>query len=237
MAACPRRGWLLWGVKPVILAVVVQALWKLAPAAARSWPLRGLGLLAAGAAVAGVNEIAVLLVAGAAGGRRSRAASRRAAPARTCGSWFRALPVAAAPAAASAVSLSGLFGRVPEDRLGPVRQRVRAAGVPARRSGAAAALADGGATHRRHRGRGRSRRGPSSPRPPSSATSCRGPAARWSPPPASSCRRSSSWRPAARWCRACVRSRLAGAFLDGVNVGVAGADGRRDRAVGAGGHR
>src|ERR1700679_1333761 len=33
----PGTQWLLWGIKPVILAVVVQALWGLAPTAARTW--------------------------------------------------------------------------------------------------------------------------------------------------------------------------------------------------------
>lgn len=61
----PQAGWLLYGVKPVILAVVVQALWNLAPRAARTWPLRLLGVEAAVAVALGVNEIAVLFGAGA----------------------------------------------------------------------------------------------------------------------------------------------------------------------------
>ena len=76
----PETGWLLWGIKPVILAVVVQALWNLAPAAARSWPLRILGGVAAVASACGLNELLVLLGSGAlfaAGraGRRGRGAS------------------------------------------------------------------------------------------------------------------------------------------------------------------
>ncbi len=103
----PETGWLLWGIKPVIVAVVVQALWKLAPAAAPTWPLRGLGVLAAAAAALGANEIAVLLAAGAlvaaarAPGARSGGGLRQLVP---------AVPLAAAPVmAASVVSLSGLF--------------------------------------------------------------------------------------------------------------------------------
>jgi chromate transporter len=102
----PEVGWLLRGVKPVILAIVVQALWKLAPTAARSWPLRGLGVLAAAAAAVGVNELAVLFAAGAlvaavrAPRRGSSDSLRQLVP---------AVPLAAAPVAASAVSLSGLF--------------------------------------------------------------------------------------------------------------------------------
>jgi len=102
----PETGWLLWGIKPVIVAVVVQALWKLAPAAAPTWPLRGLGVLAAVAAALRANEIAVLLAAGAlvaaarAPGKGSNAGLGQVLP---------VVPVAAASAAASAVSLSGLF--------------------------------------------------------------------------------------------------------------------------------
>src|ERR1044071_7377254 len=39
----PDAAWLLWGVKPVVLAVVVQALWMLGRSAAKTWPLRLLG--------------------------------------------------------------------------------------------------------------------------------------------------------------------------------------------------
>ncbi len=102
----PQVARLLWGVKPVIVAVVVQALWKLAPAAARSWPLRILGALAAGAAACGVNEIAILFASGAlcaaARGWRARgpAAFTPILP---------ALPAVAGAASLSAASLSGLF--------------------------------------------------------------------------------------------------------------------------------
>src|SRR5262249_32739521 len=104
-------SWLLWGVKPVIVAVVVQALWNLAPAAARTWPLRALGALAAAAAVAGVNEIAILFGAGAVAlavgglGRRRAARLHQIAPALGVGTGV----AATGAAAASAVSLSGLF--------------------------------------------------------------------------------------------------------------------------------
>jgi chromate transporter len=100
----PETAWLLWGIKPVILAVVVQALWKLAPTAAPTWPLRGLGALAAIAAVAGVNEIAVLFAAGA-----LAAAVRAPRAGASLRLFVPAAPLVAAPAAASAVSLSGLF--------------------------------------------------------------------------------------------------------------------------------
>ncbi len=41
--ARPEVSWLLWGVKPIVVAVVLQALWNLAPAAAHSWLLRIVG--------------------------------------------------------------------------------------------------------------------------------------------------------------------------------------------------
>src|SRR3954470_6324686 len=60
----PEAGWLSWGVKPVILAVVAQAMWNLAKVAVRSWPSR---ILAAGVIVLsalGAHEVLVLLGAG-----------------------------------------------------------------------------------------------------------------------------------------------------------------------------
>ena len=51
-------------MKPVILAVVVQAIWGLAPKAAKTGSLRVLGSLAAVLSALGANELAVLLGAG-----------------------------------------------------------------------------------------------------------------------------------------------------------------------------
>jgi chromate transporter len=102
----PETGWLLWGVKPVILAVVVQALWRLARTAAQAWRLRILGGLAVVASVFGLNEIVVLLGAGllcaalAARPRRGGAPLRQLVP---------ALPIAVGAASLSHATLSGLF--------------------------------------------------------------------------------------------------------------------------------
>jgi chromate transporter len=60
----PAVGWLLYGIKPVILAVVVQAIVGLAPRAAKTTPLRILGLAAALGAALGANEVGVLFAAG-----------------------------------------------------------------------------------------------------------------------------------------------------------------------------
>jgi chromate transporter len=102
----PQTGWLLWGVKPVILAVVVQALWKLARAAARTWPLRILGGVAVVASAFGVNEIAVLLGAGALFAAFTVRHRRAGAPLRQV---MPAVPLAAGAASLSHATLSGLF--------------------------------------------------------------------------------------------------------------------------------
>jgi chromate transporter len=61
----PLVSWLLYGVKPVILGVILQAIWALAPKAAKTTPLRAIGSCAAVGVAFGVHEIFVLLVAGA----------------------------------------------------------------------------------------------------------------------------------------------------------------------------
>ncbi len=102
----PQTAWLLGGVKPVILAVVVQALWKLGRSAANTWALRALGVVAVVAAAFGVNEIAILLGSGAV------FAALRAGPA-SGGVPLRqlvpVLPLVAGTAAPTTVTLSGLF--------------------------------------------------------------------------------------------------------------------------------
>jgi chromate transporter len=60
----PQVSGLLYGVKPVVIAVIVQALWRLARSAVKT---RGLALLGAAALLLsfrGVNELAVLFGAG-----------------------------------------------------------------------------------------------------------------------------------------------------------------------------
>jgi chromate transporter len=59
-----EAGWLLYGVKPVMVAVVLQALWGLAPKAASTTRLRVLGAGAAVAVALGANELSVLLGCG-----------------------------------------------------------------------------------------------------------------------------------------------------------------------------
>jgi chromate transporter len=55
---------LLYGVKPVIIAVVLQALWGLGRSALKAAPLVLVALAAAGLSIAGVNELKILFGAG-----------------------------------------------------------------------------------------------------------------------------------------------------------------------------
>jgi chromate transporter len=106
----PEVTWVLYGVKPIVLAVVVQAIWGLAPRAARSWPLRALALAAVVAAALGVNELAVLFGAG-----LVAVLAHASAPSRDASPFvplvpFASVTAAATSAAASTVTLPGLFG-------------------------------------------------------------------------------------------------------------------------------
>jgi len=60
----PQVAGALYGIKPVIIAVVVQALWRLWPSAARTRRLILLTLAATAAALLGLNEIAILFATG-----------------------------------------------------------------------------------------------------------------------------------------------------------------------------
>jgi chromate transporter len=61
----PQVAGALYGIKPVIIAVVVQALWRLWPSAARTRVLIAVTIAATVAALFGFNEIAILFAAGA----------------------------------------------------------------------------------------------------------------------------------------------------------------------------
>jgi chromate transporter len=62
----PEATAILYGVKPVILAVVLQALWMLGRTAVKDLLLAGIGLASLGLYLLGINEITILLLAGAA---------------------------------------------------------------------------------------------------------------------------------------------------------------------------
>jgi chromate transporter len=105
----PSVAWLLYGVKPVVLAVVLQAIWLLVPRAARTWPLRALGALAVVAAALGVGELVVLACAGAAALAWHLAAVRPMGPGLPLVPLLPFAAAAATGAAATAVTLPALF--------------------------------------------------------------------------------------------------------------------------------
>jgi chromate transporter len=61
----PAAHGVLYGVKPVVIAIVLQAVWTLGRAALKTRTLVLVGLTAVAAVIAGVNELVVLVVAGA----------------------------------------------------------------------------------------------------------------------------------------------------------------------------
>jgi chromate transporter len=68
--ALPAVGAVMRGVKPVIIAVVAQALWGLGRSAIKTWALGAIAVVSVAATVAGVNELIVLLGAGLLGASR-----------------------------------------------------------------------------------------------------------------------------------------------------------------------
>jgi chromate transporter len=62
--ALPQAAGLLYGVKPVVIAVVLQALWKLGRSAVKTTWLAVVAILSLALAAVGVNELLVLVIGG-----------------------------------------------------------------------------------------------------------------------------------------------------------------------------
>jgi chromate transporter len=60
----PFTGWVMTGVKPVVIAIVFQALWTLGKKAVKNWPLGTAGLVVILLYLVGVNVIGLLLGSG-----------------------------------------------------------------------------------------------------------------------------------------------------------------------------
>ncbi|MEO0925919.1 MAG: chromate transporter [Cyanobacteria bacterium J06643_13] len=60
----PELGWLLYGIKPVIIALVVRALWKLGQKALKDRTTTAAGMIAIAVYLAGFNEVLLLLISG-----------------------------------------------------------------------------------------------------------------------------------------------------------------------------
>ena len=105
----PQVAWLMYGIGPVVIAIVAQALWKLGQAALSRWVYAPVGGAALVAVLAGVNELAVLAAGGAIG---LALAMRPSGPGRSAAAlvWLTALPAALAHllrGAAAAASQAG----------------------------------------------------------------------------------------------------------------------------------
>ncbi|HEY3248477.1 MAG TPA: chromate efflux transporter [bacterium] len=108
----PEASAVLYGIKPVIIAIVVQALWGLGRAALRTAPLVVVGLLTLVLYLLGVNEIlllaaaaVVVMVASHAPRIRTAAPALLAAP----GTGLLSAVAPAAVAAATTFNLAGMF--------------------------------------------------------------------------------------------------------------------------------
>jgi chromate transporter len=60
----PAAGWLLYGIKPVVLALIVNALWALGRRAVKGPVTAAVGLAVLGLSLLGLNEIALLFAGG-----------------------------------------------------------------------------------------------------------------------------------------------------------------------------
>ena len=60
----PEAAWLLYGIKPAVIAIIVQALWRLGRNALRTWPLALLAMVVVGLYALRVNEIVLLFAGG-----------------------------------------------------------------------------------------------------------------------------------------------------------------------------
>ena len=138
----PQAVGLLYGIKPVIIAVVLQALWGLGRTAIKSRLLAVIAIVALIASLFDVNDMIVLI-----GGGVVMLAIRAVEDRDAARATLAAIPTVAARASAvkarrdrrgrggSAVQPHHLVFVFPESRRGAVRQRLRVAGVPAHRPG------------------------------------------------------------------------------------------------------
>jgi chromate transporter len=105
----PQVGWLMYGIGPVVIAIVAQALVKLGQAALSRWVYAPVGGAALVAALAGVNELAVLGVGGALGLALAMRPSGPGSGAATL-AWLAALPAALAHLLRGATAVAAQAG-------------------------------------------------------------------------------------------------------------------------------
>jgi len=100
----PQAQGLLYGIKPVMIAIIVQAVWNLGRTAYCRWPLAVAGLVCFAAALAGIPPITVLLVSGGLALLVTWAKSRSGTA-----MGFAVLPATVGGGAAGAAGLTSLF--------------------------------------------------------------------------------------------------------------------------------
>jgi chromate transporter len=100
----PQAQGLLYGIKPVMIAIIVQAVWNLGRTAYRRWPLVLAGVVCFAAAIAGTSPIDVLLASGALVLLATWVRSRRASA-----MSFAVVPASAGSGVATAAGLSSIF--------------------------------------------------------------------------------------------------------------------------------
>ena len=64
LGTTPEAGWLLYGIKPVVIAIIGQALWSLGRKAVKDFQMAIVGLLVVALYFLGINEILLLFAAG-----------------------------------------------------------------------------------------------------------------------------------------------------------------------------
>jgi chromate transporter len=108
----PQAGALLYGVKPVIIAIVLQALWGFARSALKNWLLVMIGVVGMVLSFWGISELAILLSAGLVAGignHLTNRMKRRNLLSRSAPFIFMAQAAAAGLSTAASVGLWPLF--------------------------------------------------------------------------------------------------------------------------------
>lgn len=62
--ALPQGQAVLWGIQPVVIAVIASAMWRLVPSGLNTWPKRVIFLAAVLASARGMSEVAIVLGGG-----------------------------------------------------------------------------------------------------------------------------------------------------------------------------
>ena len=104
--AAPQLAGLLFGVKPVVVALIAQAIWTLGKTALKTWELTALAVVALALAILNAPALAVLIGTGVAWMVANRALSARTTGSATLAAF---LPAASLNPAAISVGLAPLF--------------------------------------------------------------------------------------------------------------------------------